>query len=252
MPAPFLDVIHDFRNAEWIILNEATLRDVVEGTEYMSQYRGLVRQRWPDRAGPATPAHIRDVNTSARSWLTLIQHLRARERIVGINQDVLGAYFYQIPEVRLYWTVIGIVARLIDVSIEALTVVVLTHELAHAYTHIGYDIDDRQWDTRRFESTDTPIVEGLAQFYTKAVCERLHTLTPEAEVAFGKLLEKQGPAYTSFQEWLPDDYSSDHGEHRGGEIVRASMIECRKTGIADYEEFVEAVSRHRRTIEGGR
>lgn len=251
MPDPFLEVIHDFRDAEWAILNEATLKDVVDGTAYMKQHRGTVRRHWPEHAGPARPAEISHVHETAHAWLALLEKLSARERIVGINQDVLGAYFYHVPEIHLYWTVIGIVSRLIGVSIEALTVVVLAHELAHAYTHRGYDIDDGQWLTEKFERADTRIVEGLAQFYTKAVCGHLHDRMPEAEIAFGKLLEKQGPAYTSFRHWLPGPrYDPDRGEHSGGEIVRASMIECRKTGITDNAKFVEALERHRRTIEG--
>ena len=32
-------------------------------------------------------------------------------------------------------------------DVEALTYVVLAHELAHAYTHLGRDIDGNAWDT---------------------------------------------------------------------------------------------------------
>lgn len=250
MPDPFIAVIEDFRHAEWAILNEATLRSVIEGTEYMKQYRDAVRRRWPERAGPAAPAEIRNVNETARAWLALIEQLHTKERIVGINEDVLGAYFYRVPEVRLYWAVIGIVSRLLDVPIEALTVVVLAHELAHAYTHLGYDIDEERWETEDFASADMLIVEGLAQFYTKAVCEHLHARIPEAEAAFHKLLESQAPAYTSFQGWLPRNGHAAGGGPGDGEIIRASMIECRKRGMAESKEFVEAIGRHRSTIEG--
>jgi len=99
------------------------------------------------------------------------------ERIFDIREDVLGAYYFRIPEIRLYWVVIGIVARAIGVSVEALTVVVLAHELAHAYTHLGHDIDNERWETERFARTELDIVEGLAQFYTQVdqlVCGHRH------------------------------------------------------------------------------
>ena len=243
LPGPLLSAILDFENAEWAILNEATLRNVVEGTEYMERFRDDVRDRWGNLAGPAYPRDIGRVRETAEAWLGLIQKLHAKERIVGINQDVLGAYFYGLREVRLYWTAIGIVARLIDVPIEALTVVVLAHNLAHAYTHLGYDIDNGQWDTKKFSSTDLHVVEGLAQFYTEAVCEQVRSNLPEAKAAFHKLLEQQGPAFTSFREWLPAAESS-------GEIIRLSMIECRKSGITENEAFIRAVGRNRATIRG--
>ena len=245
MPRPFLNVIKHFEDAEWAILNEATLRNVVEGTAYMSRHRPSVENRWPQRAGPAAPEDILRVKTTAEAWLGLISELRAVDRIVGINEDVLGAYFYKIPEIQLYWTVIGIVAKLINVSIESLTVVVLAHELSHAYTHLGYDIDNWKWDTDEFAHTDIRVVEGLAQFYTKAVCEHLHTRIPEAKDAFEKLLRKQGPAYTSFQQWIPSDQrQSGEGNQNSGEIIRASMIECRKVGLKKEQEFLEAMDHY--------
>jgi hypothetical protein len=63
---------------------------------------------------------------------------------------VLGAYFFRIPQIRLYWVVIGIAARTLGVAVEALTIVVLAHELARAYTHLGRDIDNERWDTGHF------------------------------------------------------------------------------------------------------
>jgi hypothetical protein len=62
--------------------------------------------------------------------------------------------------------VIGITARALGVSPDALTIVVLAHELAHAYAHLGRDIDNERWETEQFAKSDIDIVEGLAQFYT--------------------------------------------------------------------------------------
>jgi hypothetical protein len=66
--------------------------------------------------------------------------------------------------VELFWGVIGLVSRLLGVSVEGLTVKVLAHELAHAYTHVGADADGRRWGTTAFQRTDRALLEG---------CERL-------------------------------------------------------------------------------
>ena len=246
LPAPFLRVMEQFAEAEWAILNEATLRAVARGSEYMREMHPRVRRRWGDKkTGPADPAEIRRVGDTAKAWIALIEEQQVVDRILAIQEDILGAYFYRIPEVRLYWVAIGIMARLIDVSIEALVVVVLTHELGHAYTHLGYDIDDHKWDTEHFAQTDVHVVEGLAQFYTSVVCEHLRGRIPEAKNAFEKLLSKQGPAYTSFQNWLP---SPVEGGDSTGEVMRATMIECRRTGIRDEKALREAIDRHWRMI----
>lgn len=42
------------------------------------------------------------------------------ERITAIEEDVLGAYFFRVPEVRLYWMVIGFLSGVLGVSVEAL------------------------------------------------------------------------------------------------------------------------------------
>ena len=245
LPEPFLRVMEQFPDAEWAILNEATLRAVATGSEYMSGVHPLVKRLWGDKkTGPADPVEIGRVGDTAKAWIALIEELQVVDRILGIPEDVLGAYFYRIPEVRLYWVAIGIMARLLDVSIESLAVVVLTHELGHAYTHLGYDIDDHHWDTENFARTDVHVVEGLAQFYTNVVCEHLYGRIPEAKSAFDKLLSKQGSAYTSFQDWLPSQEEGGKEGDSTGEVMRATMIECRRTGIRNEKALREAIDRH--------
>jgi len=53
---------------------------------------------------------------------------------------------------------------MLDVSVDGLTIVVLTHELVHAYTQLENDIDNEQWETGAFAAADLKVVEGLAQF----------------------------------------------------------------------------------------
>lgn len=89
------------------------------------------------------------------------------EQIFAIRNDVMGVYRFDPPaqrswdgadvanaRVELFWGVIGLVSRLLGVSLEGLTVKVLAHELAHAYTHVGADADGRRWGTSSFQRTE--------------------------------------------------------------------------------------------------
>lgn len=147
-----------------------------------------------------------------------LEKLSLIERIRNINEDILGAYFFRRPKIYVYLMVIGLVAALLQVQVEALTIVVLAHELAHAYTHLGKDIDGQQWDTEAFAKSSLSIVEGLAQFYTEVVCRRLSERQPDAFAAYKKLLAMQSGPYVVHKEWVQDD-------QRAGEVVRISMIQ---------------------------
>jgi hypothetical protein len=131
--------------------------------------------------------------------------------------------------------VIGVYSARLSVSIEDLTIVVLTHELAHAYTHAGADIDGTRWDTHAFERADPRITEGLAQSYTETVLNRLAYQQPGAKIAFDALLNLQSPAYTEFKTWTGSD------EPRG-ELVRAAMIQTRTTRNVNYDAFCSAIN----------
>ena len=166
------------------------------------------------------------------------------ERIVGINEDVLGAYFFRVPKIQIYWIVIGIVARLLKVSVETLTVVVLAHELAHAYTHRGFDIDGQRWDTSGFAHSDLEVVEGLAQYFTDAVFQKLARSWPAPLATFETLRSAQSRVYRAYREWIR------HDDPQGGEIVRVSMIACRRKGRTTSKKFTDAISNYRRTVGG--
>lgn len=243
MPRSFANALGYFEGVEWLILNRPLVEAASHGAGFMELHADKVRSLLGDSSGPATPPDIGRVRQSADAWLIALDMMKAVDQIVGIDEDVLGAYFFRIPEVQLYWSVIGISARALGVSIEALTIVVLAHELAHAYTHLGRDIDNERWDTDRFAACDLDIVEGLAQFYTHVLCSRLGARMPSALPAYQALLSKQSGPYRSHLGWVED-------RERGGEIVRVSMIECRSRGILKSAEFLAAVQRHRAGIRG--
>ena len=152
------------------------------------------------------------------------------KQIWAINEDVFGAYFFNRPEIKIYWLAIGITAMMTNTSVEAFTFVVLTHELAHAYTHLGRNIDGHQWELQQFADTDDCIVEGLAQFYTRAVCKKLAARYPLPLTVFEAILAVQSPAYTCFQSWTID-------KDDPGEFIRAAMLRVRREGITEIRHF---------------
>ncbi len=160
-----------------------------------------------------------------------ISGLGFKKALTQIEEDTLGAYFFKKQRIEIYWVAIGIYAAQLDVSVEGLTLVTLAHELAHAYTHLGKDIDGVEWSTEAFANSDLHIIEGMAQFYTRAICRKLESRMPAALQAFDTLLEHQADEYTHFQAW------AEKNKHQG-EVVRFSMIQCRSNAIRDYDSFL--------------
>jgi hypothetical protein len=245
MPRRFAEVITQFDGFEWLLLNRPAVAAAVSGTQFMERHAEKFLALWAEEGGPSDEQEIRRVQETAANWLNKLNAMKALEQITGIDEDVLGAYFFRIPEVRLYWIVIGIIARALGVSAESLTIVVLAHELAHAYTHLGRDIDNERWETERFAGADLDIVEGLAQFYTQTLCARLDQRMPAALEAYQALLKLQRGPYRAHLEWFA-------GNEHAGEIVRVAMIECRSRGITASSDFSAAVSRYRVGVRGGK
>ena len=112
------------------------------------------------------------------------------QAVRALETDILGAYFFRVPIIHLYWQAIGLASAIVDVPVEDLTIVILAHELAHAYT-CGEDKDGTAWDIERFAGADLHIVEGLAQFYTHLVCTALGARKPGLGGVFEQSLRFQ-------------------------------------------------------------
>jgi hypothetical protein len=214
----------------WLSLNRAVLSQTIRGLELVL---GAFAAHENETLMPDPPATEQDVVATRaliQSMLNNIDHAAIAQNVAGLPRDVLGAYFFHIPEIRLYWIAIALLAGMLGVAVEALTVVVLTHELAHAYTHLGRDIDGERWSSTTFGDADLEIAEGLAQFYTVAVCARMTWRLPSAQQAFDALLEKQAEPYRVHRDWTKS-------ESRAGEVVRGAMIATRLKGITRYADF---------------
>lgn len=148
--------------------------------------------------------------------------------------DVLGTYIPDKCLVVLYYIPIISMSMLLNIDIEYLFMVVLTHELAHGYHHLGTDIDDNAWD--RFEITKNDLVEPLAQYYTELIVKK----------------EEQG-YYNSFSE-LMKRQNKDYQYHTGWmnkydrEMIRNALIAIRRKRNPTIAEFEEILTKQKKLL----
>lgn len=166
------------------------------------------------------------------------------KRVFAIQHDILGVYipkYYYGGEIELYWGAIGVAAELLQVDVEDLATVVLIHELAHGYTHLGKDIDNELWDTAlMFEKVDRAVVEGLAQYYTDTISKYLgDEYRPEIHHAYLRLRRKQCGWYRVHDKWT-QDFSP--------EVVRISLLKFRRDAGISLEHFEKILADERKGL----
>jgi hypothetical protein len=202
-----------------------------------------------DRAGQAKrllegrEANLATAQDIAERLLDELAREEPMQAILDVNDDILGVYAYRLSEqpplvgpdlpndvrIELYWAVIGLFAQLLGRSVEAVTVVVLAHELAHAYTHLDCDTDGHRWGAHAFARSDQALKEGLAQYYTEVACNRLRRQLPEAAEAYEALLKGQPPAYQTHREWIERGFAREE--------IRRAMVETRRAGAGVLDQF---------------
>lgn len=179
---------------------------------------------------------------ATREWaVEMLRRLETHDpvgKVLAVNEDILGAYIYTADgrdefatnsaRIALYWCVIGLVSDWLGCSVEDLTTVVMAHELAHAYTQLGADIEGRRWPSYDFGKAETGLKEGLAQFYTLRALQRLRGRLPGALGAFETLLVKQPGPYHAHEPWV---------EHFSPEAIRQAMLEVRRSQEGTLEQF---------------
>jgi hypothetical protein len=137
--------------------------------------------------------------------------------------------------ISIYWGVIGLISKMLGVPVEGLTVVVLAHELGHAYTHLGFDRDGLRWTGAGFAQSEHALKEGLAQFYAWRVCMRLSQRMPDARTAYEALLPKQPPAYHAHEPWVQKERST--------ESIAVTLAHVRRRGVVGLQEFEHELAR---------
>jgi hypothetical protein len=184
-----------------------------------------------------TDEHLR-MSSSFMKWLTSKWLPENRRSLIDpithlflTGRGVLGRYYPYERVIHIYWPVIVFCSRRLGLTVEDLACKVLIHEYAHALTHIGFDIDGNDWDTEPFVRSETSVIEGLAQYYTASVCDRLDGKYPGVKAAYEAIWPKQPDPYrVHVEEWeLPDR-----------EAVRQSMLHARMSDKPEnHDSFVE-------------
>jgi hypothetical protein len=246
LPPPFTAIIARHPDpVEWELhLLRGTLAAAGHGLKSLDgRYPEIVPLALKGDQSLASQHEVARTHRLVDSLLHWLDRSDVPSEVFDIDYDVLGAYFIHRHEVQLYWMVIALVAGMLRQPTEALAIVVLAHELAHAYTHLGHDIDKRQWDTAAFAGADARIAEGLAQHYTRVICEeRLHERLPAAGEAYRSLVACQRGAYRVHESW--------GGAGRvAGEAVRLAMLTTRVRKTTKYEDFRDHLDRSRAAVK---
>jgi hypothetical protein len=214
-------------------------------------YSGIWSHAIPNQVPPSMSPSVAEAREFCDNLLSTLQRIEIGQKLGTINEDILGAYFFRLPEVHVYWMVIGLVAGVLGISAESLTVVVATHELAHAYSHLGRDIDGKKWETEAFARADLNIVEGIAQFYTEVVSRKLETRNPSVLPAYEKLTEIQRGPYRVHEEWAKrKSAGKDAPMPQAGEIVRATLVQCRSRQVSDYRVMQQIIESSAKQLAG--
>jgi hypothetical protein len=190
---------------------------------------------------------ISSVGQFAQFLLARLKSFDLTDFVLKVNKDILGVYRYKLwravddpqPKIELYWGVIGLIARDLALEPEQLTCVVLAHELAHGYSHVGADADDQYWTTKAFSVSSPEVVEGLAQYYGWLVCKRLDETLPGTLNSYNALLEKQSGPYRTHVTWM-HEFTPEH--------VRLAMLHTRRddspVALDFFTESLNAARNH--------
>jgi hypothetical protein len=188
----------------------------------------------------ATASDLQSVAHWAATLLKVLNEHDPLKKVLLVSEDFLGVYEYDARDlfddqqavnratIRLYWGVIGLISQWLGCTVEDLAIVVLTHELAHAYTQLGADIEGRRWAAPAFAKAETTLKEGLAQYYADRVLHRLERRYAGALKVFLRMLPSQADAYRAHLSWI---------EKSSPEAVRRAMLEVRRRGEGRLEDF---------------
>ena len=195
----------------------------------------------------------------AAEWASFLLEILSQNdplnTILAVDEDILGVYkinhqptlfrdeyFANKASIYLYWGVIGLVSEWMGCTVEDLAIVVLTHELAHAYSQLGADIEGRRWDPGDFSKAETGLKEGLAQYYTDRVLRRLEKRYSGALSVYERMLSKQPEPYQTHKPWI-STYSP--------ESIRSAMLEIRRWGEGEVAQFNRRLNKlEKRLIPG--
>lgn len=150
----------------------------------------------------------------------------------GRGMDLWGAYIPKQMRVELYYLPILLLCKLMETDIEHTAAVILAHELAHAYHHVGKDKDGAVWDT--FAESEPKIVEGLAQYYALRFVEEFESQFRGLRNAYDGIIKLQTGDYCIHEEWSRE-YKNEH--------VRFALIAARRNSVTGYKDFEQLLKK---------
>ncbi|MBK8464929.1 MAG: hypothetical protein IPL32_03785 [Chloracidobacterium sp.] len=203
----------------------------IEALEYKGRaFAGLRGDLNVYRIGGALDQKLGDmvegIDSTCSELRRIATQATVKEKLMAVRDDVMGVYTYvptlhravSKPEIFLFWKVIGLAAGIMKISVEDLTVLVMTHELAHAYSHLGCDASGTFW-SKGFAESDINVKEGIAQYYTWAIAKYLdeHHSAQFMPSYRSKISNQAGP-YRVHEPWT-EKYSL--------EVLRSALVHVR-------------------------
>jgi len=128
LPIPFRDIVEQVPPSLWrFLLRLPALESTVYGLHsIISNYQYLDRENAIGLPRPMPPS-LAEAHDFCSDLVKRLQRFEVREKLGQIDQDVLGAYFFRTPQVHIYWMVVGLVAGILGIDVESLTIVVAVH-----------------------------------------------------------------------------------------------------------------------------
>lgn len=140
--------------------------------------------------------------------------------------DLLGVYKSYSNVIILYKQFIKLCAYQLDFDYETLRQIVLTHQLTHAITHLGKDVENSIWEYYDIASTED--IEYFAQIYTYKLFEKENNYS--ALDVMDKLCENQLEVFQRYKKSTNTDIAE----------VNKILLETRKIIPLDHELYSEA------------
>ena len=103
LPRPLEEILIDFDGLEWLLLNRPVIESAARGTRFLEEHLPHVRSILHEEKALPQREEVARVSSMAEKLLQRLDETEALRRIAGCHEDVLGAYFFRIPEIRLFW-----------------------------------------------------------------------------------------------------------------------------------------------------
>src|SRR5581483_12463956 len=97
------EILVQFDGLEWLLLNRQVIESAARGTRFLEMHMSRATSLLRDGEAFPQADEVQRVASMAEQLLKRLDQTEALKRIAGCQEDVLGAYFFRVPEIRLYW-----------------------------------------------------------------------------------------------------------------------------------------------------